>query len=155
MCAPLFRRRLFKEKLCCSVRSLRNLLVSGNECGRVFPAGVGPGSPSRDAANWLPSRFSLSVETRRRYGWLRMMVFPGARLFPSPNLVSFGRVAAREAGSTVAESLVVLYYRVGTHQIRRRRRAARSLTSQGRAEPLCARITGLNREVSEGKKADL
>ena len=30
----------------------------------------------------------------------------------------------------------------------RRRRAARSLTSQGRAEPLCARITGLNREVS-------
>ena len=77
-------------------RFLRNLLVSGNECGRVFPAGVGPGSPSRDAANWLPSRFSLSVETRRRYGWLRMMVFPGARLFPSPNLVPFGRVAARE-----------------------------------------------------------
>ena len=56
----------------------------------------------------------------------------------------------REAGSTVAESLVVLY-RVGTPQIRRRRRAARSPTSQGRAEPLCARITGLNREVSEGK----
>ena len=55
----------------------------------------------------------------------------------------------REAGSTVAESLVVLY-RVGTHQIRRRRRAARS-SNQGRAEPLCARITGLNREVSEGK----
>ena len=77
-------------------RSLRNLLVSGNECGRVFPAGVGPGSPSRDAANWLPSRFSLSVETRRRCGWLRMMVFPGARLFPSPNLGPFGRVAARE-----------------------------------------------------------
>ena len=61
-----------------------------------FPAGVGPGSPSRDAANWLPSRFSLSVETRRRYGWLRMMVFSGARLFPSPNLGPFGRVAARE-----------------------------------------------------------
>ena len=58
--------------------------------------------------------------------------------------------AMREAGSTVAESLIVLY-RVGTHQIRRRRRAARSSTSQGRAEPLCARITGLNREVSEGK----
>ena len=56
----------------------------------------------------------------------------------------------RETGSTVAESLVVLY-RMGTHQIRRRRRAARSSTSQGRAEPLCARITGLNREVSEGK----
>ena len=30
--------------------SLRNL-VSGYESGRVFPAGVGPGSPSRDAAN--------------------------------------------------------------------------------------------------------
>ena len=56
----------------------------------------------------------------------------------------------REPGSTVAESLVVLY-RVGTHRIRQRRRAARSSTSQGRAEPLCVRITGLNREVSEGK----
>ena len=55
----------------------------GDECGRVFPAGVGPGSPSIDAANWLPSRFSLSVETRRRYGWLRMG-FPGARLFRVP-----------------------------------------------------------------------
>ena len=56
----------------------------------------------------------------------------------------------QEAGNTVAESLVVRY-RVGTHQIRRRRGADRSSTSQGRAEPLCARITGLNREVCEGK----
>ena len=62
--------------------SLRNL-VSGNECGRVFPAGVGPGSPSRDAANWLPSRSDLSVEKRRQYGWLRM-VFSGVRLFRAP-----------------------------------------------------------------------
>ena len=81
-------------------------------------------------------------------------MFPGACLFPEPQ---FGALreggGTREAGSTVAESLVVLY-RVGTHQIRRRRRAVRSLMSQGRAEPLCARIAGLNREVSEGK-ADL
>ena len=62
--------------------SLRNL-VSGFECGRVFPAGVGPGSPSRDAANWLLSRFGLSVETRRQYGWLGM-VFSGVRLFRAP-----------------------------------------------------------------------
>ena len=63
----------------------------------------------------------------------------------------FGRGGgSREAGSTVVESLVALY-RVGTHQIRRRRRAARSSTSQGSAEPLCARIKGANREVSEGK----
>ena len=40
--------------------SLRNL-VSGYECGRVFPAGVGPGPPSRDAANWLPSRFACRL----------------------------------------------------------------------------------------------
>ena len=40
--------------------SLRNL-VSGYECGRVFPAGVGPGSSSRDAANWLPSRSDLRL----------------------------------------------------------------------------------------------
>ena len=131
--------------------SLRNL-VSGYECERVFPAGVGPGSPSRDAANWVPSRSSLSVETRRRYGWLTM-VFPGVRLFRA-NLVPFGRCGGtQEARSTVAETLVALY-RVGTHQIRRRQRAARRSTSQGSAEPLCARIKGANREVSEGK-ADL
>ena len=59
------------------------LMVSEYECGRVFPSGVGPGSSSRDAANWLPSRFGLSIETRRRYGWLRM-VFPGVRPFRAP-----------------------------------------------------------------------
>ena len=64
------------------VLSFRNL-IPGYECRRVFPAGVGPGSPSRYTANWVPSRFSLSVETRRRYGWLRM-VFPGVRLFRAP-----------------------------------------------------------------------
>ena len=55
----------------------------GMSVGRVFPAGVGPGSPSRDAANWLPSRSDLLVETRRQYGWLRM-VFSGVRLFRAP-----------------------------------------------------------------------
>ena len=62
--------------------SLRNLFP-GYECGRVFSAGVGSGSPSRGAANWLPSRFGLSVETRRRYGWLRI-VFPGVTPFRAP-----------------------------------------------------------------------
>ena len=129
---------------------LRNL-VSGYKCGRVSQTDVGPGSPSRDAANWLPSRFSLSVETRWRYGWLRMVFLKCAPL-PSSNLVPFGRCGGtRETGSTVAETLVALFYRVGTHQIRRRRRAARSLESQGSAEPLCARIKGANWEVFEGK----
>ena len=68
-----------------NVRSLRNL-VTGYKCGRVFPAGVGPGSPSKDAANWLPSRFRLSVETRRRYCWLRM-VFPGVCPFRGRALI--------------------------------------------------------------------
>ena len=121
----------------------------GYECGRVFRAGVGPGSHSRGAANWLPSRFSLSVETRRRYGWLRM-VFPGARLFRAPVWCpsggwrhARGREHCRgEPGSALS---------VDTHRIRRRRRAARSSTSQARVEPLCARITGLNGEVSDGK----
>ena len=71
-----------------------------------------------------------------------------------PSELQFGDLreggGKREAGSTAAESLVVLY-RVGTYQIRRRRRAARSSTSQGRAEALCARIKGVNWEVFEGK----
>ena len=52
---------------------------------------VGPRPPSRDAANGLSSRFSRSVETRRRYGWLRM-VFPGCAPLPSSNLVPSGRL---------------------------------------------------------------
>ena len=124
-------------------------LISRYECGRVFPAGVGPGSPSKDVVNWRPSRFCLSVEAQQWYGWLRM-VFPGVRLFE----LQFGALreagGTREAGSTVAESLVVCY-RVVMHQIRRRRRASRSSTRQGRAEPLCARIKGANGKVFEGK----
>ena len=73
----------------------RRKLVSRYECGRIFPAGVGPGSPLRDTANWLPSRLILSVETRWRYGWLRM-VFPGARFFRAPTLCPSGGVTARE-----------------------------------------------------------
>ena len=49
----------------------------------LYWVGVGPGSPSRDAANWLPLRFNLSVETRQRYGWL-LMVFPCVRPFRAP-----------------------------------------------------------------------
>ena len=128
--------------------SLRNL-VSGQECGRVFPAGVEPGSPSTDAANWLSSRFSRSVKARRRYGWLRT-VFQGSILFGAAIWCPSGGGGTREAGSIVAESLAALY-QMDTHRIRRGRRAARWPTSQGSAEPLCAIIKGANREVSEGK----
>ena len=101
--------------------SLGNL-VSGYECGRVFPAGVGPGSPSGNEANWLSSRLSRSAETRRWYGWLRME-FSGARLFRAPIWCTSGGGGTREAGGTVAESLVALY-RVNMHQTWRRWRAA-------------------------------
>ena len=81
--------------------------------------------------------------------WLAENGVPRCAPLPSSTLVPLGRCSGtREAGS--AESLVALY-RVDTHQIRRRRGAARSSSSQGKAEPLCARIKGANREVSEGK----
>ena len=70
----------------------------------------------------------------------------------APPELQFGalrEVAARRK-HTVVENLVALY-RVGTHQIRRGRRPARSSTNQGSSEPLCARIKGANREVSKGK----
>ena len=125
--------------------SFRNL-VSGYECGRAVPAGVGPGLSSRAAANWLSLRLSLSVETRRRLS----LVFPGAHLFRAPIWCPSGGSGAREAHSPVTESLEALY-RVGTYQIWRGRRAARSSTSQGSAEPLCARIKGVTRKNSDGK----
>ena len=86
------------------------------------------------AAHWLPSRFSPSVEVRRRYDWLRM-VSPGVRPFRASIWCSPGgwrHTRGRE--NCVAESLVVLC-RVGTHQIWRSQRTARSSTSQGRVEP--------------------
>ena len=76
----------------------------------IFQAGLGPGSTSRDAANWLSSRLS------RRYSWLRM-VFPGARLFRAPIWCTSGGGGTREAGSTAAKSLAAIS-RVSTHQIR-------------------------------------
>ena len=66
----------------------RQNLVLGYECGSVFPAGVGPGSTSTDAV--MASRFNRSVETRRWYGWLRVM-FRRCAPLPSSNLVPFGR----------------------------------------------------------------
>ena len=50
-------------------------------------------------------------QQRRWYGWLRM-VLPGARLFRAPIWCPSGGGGTREAGNTVAESLVALY-RVG------------------------------------------
>ena len=105
--------------------SLLNL-VPEYECWGVFPAGVGPGSPSRNAANWLSSRLN-------RHGWLRM-VFPGARLFRASTWCLSGGGDTREAGSAVAKNLVALY-RVDTNQIRRRRRAVRWSTIQGVLNP--------------------
>ena len=80
--------------------SLRNL-VAGYECGRVFPACVGPGSPSRDATSCLSSRLSPLIETRRRYAWL-MIVFPGVRLARAPIWCPSGGVAARERQGTLS-----------------------------------------------------
>ena len=75
--------------------SLRNLVL-GYECERVFSAGVGLGSPSTDTANCLSLRLGRSVETRRRYGWLRM-VFPGECLFRAPIWCPSGSGSTREA----------------------------------------------------------
>ena len=58
--------------------------------------GVGPGSSSRDAANWLSSSLSRSVETRRRYGWLGTMVFPDAHLSEQLQFGALRELAARE-----------------------------------------------------------
>ena len=73
------------------------------------------------------------------------MLFPGVRLFRAPIWYPSGGGGTREEGSLVAESLVALY-RVGTHQIWRGKRKARSSKSQGSVETLCARIKGTNRE---------
>ena len=112
-CVYLYKRQYEKKMIGSSVYcfgtskstalSLRNL-VSGYECERVFPAGVGPGSPSTYAGNWLSPRISRSVETRRWYGWLGV-VLPGARLFRASIWCPSGGVDTREAGRTVGKSL--------------------------------------------------
>ena len=98
---------------------------------------------------------------RRRFGWLRMMFTRcasselqiGALRELAARGEHYGRGKpgrAQQHGQAFRDTL----YRVSQHQIRRGRRVTRSSTSQGSAEPLCARIKGANQEVSEGK-ADL
>ena len=109
--------------------------------GRAHPQEMQPTDCNRDSACWLRQSGGMVSG-----GWCSQLRASSELQFGAPRESG----GTREAGSTVTESRVVLY-RVSTHQIRRRRRVARSSTSQGRAEPLYARITGLNREVSKGK----
>ena len=80
--------------------------------------------------------------------WLIIMVFTRCASFEQHLIwCPPGGGATREAGGTVAESLI---NQGSTYQIRQRQRAALFSTSHGNAEPLCARIKGASREVSEG-----
>ena len=74
--------------------------VLGYECGRVFPAGVGLDLPSSDATKWLSSRFSRSVDTRRWFGWLRI-VFT-RRAFSELSFGAIREVVARERQGTLS-----------------------------------------------------
>ena len=78
---------------------------------------------------------------------------PGVCLFRAPIWCPSRGGGTRHTRGTIAWTLVALY-RLGRHQIRRRRRAARSSTSQGSAKPLCARIKRIHPEVYE-EKADV
>ena len=121
-------------------------------------AGVELDSLSRDATNRLSSGFSPSVETRRWFGWLRMVF---TRCTSSELQFRVLReVITRDRGNCRgkpgraqqhAQAYHSTFYLTSKHQIRRGRRVAQSLTSHGSSEPLCARIKGVNREVSEGK----
>ena len=93
--SPPFTAKSLKENIHLIPLSLSLLdLVLEYECGRVFPAGFGPGSPSKYAANWLSSRFSRSIETRRWYGWLRIVFTRCA--FSELQLGALREVVARE-----------------------------------------------------------
>ena len=77
----------------------------------------------------------------------------GARLFRAQLWCPTGSGGTREAGGSIAKSVVALY-QFCSHQIWRGLREARSSTSQESAGPLCPRIRSANWEVSEAK-ADL
>ena len=46
------------KKLHTTYASPAETCVLVDECGKVFPAGVGPDSPSRNVANWLSSQLA-------------------------------------------------------------------------------------------------
>ena len=68
--------------------------------GSLFPAGVELDSPSRDASNWLSTRFSRSVETRRRFGCLRIDGVHPVRASSKLQFGSLGEEVARERQGT-------------------------------------------------------
>ena len=153
--------------------SLRNLVLDMSE-GRSFPRGVGCRAELTLKTWHHPAVYAIQplwpVETRQRFDWLEDGVHQ-VRLFRAPIWCPSGGIKAlmmarerKERGycRTVAESLMV--WRSSTrkrivacsiarvkHQLRRGRRAARLSTSQGSAEPLCARIKGADWGASEGK----
>ena len=96
--------------------------------------------------------------------WLFEDVIRQTRLFRAPIWCPSGGGGTRKAGEPFrgkpsreqqhAQAYRATRYRASKHQIRRGRRAARSSTSHGNGEPLCARAKGANREICEGK-ADL
>ena len=75
-------------KIMSSAIPLRKLIL-GYECERVFTAGVGLDLPASDVTSCLSLPFSQLVETRQRFGWLRI----NSRGAPNPylSLVPFGR----------------------------------------------------------------
>ena len=111
-----------------------------------------PDSPSRNAASWLSSPFSRSVEMQWRYGWLRMVFTRCAS--SELQFEALREVVVREKQGALSrkdwEGTAALY-RVSAYQVRGGPRAARSSTSQGSAATPCARVNGANRVIYEAK----
>ena len=89
----------------------------------------------------------LNVLTIHTYSWCTTVLVPLGRRWHARGWWRCRGEPGRAPQTVQAYTL----YRVSKHQIRRGRRAVRSLTSQGSAEPLCARIKSANREFLRGK----
>ena len=134
--------------------SLRNLVLV-YECGRVFPAGVGLDPPSKDATNWLSSRFGRSVEKRQRSGRLRIVFTRCASFMPQLGPPQEVIICERQGAlcgkpgkvQQHAQAYRDTIYRVSKHPIRRGQTEARSTTILESADTLCPIIKDANREV--------
>ena len=78
------------------------------------------------------------------------MVFPGARLFRAPIWCPFGGWCHARGGE-YCRGAPGSALSGGYAPDSAKAEGSSIVDEPGRAEPLCARITGLNREVSEGK----
>ena len=114
--------------------SLGNLVL-GYEYGRVFPASLGPDLPSGDGITWPSTLFSRSVDTRRRFGCVRMVSIYMVFARNASSEIQFG--ALREMVARKRLLLIHTFSVLSLQPKKPRRHNKSAITNLSNTNPAC------------------